>query len=202
MGQTETGFNVPLKCTPEEYKHFVEPAMGEAEKSNFPSALDIVANGLNAHPASEGLLFLKAYFGYKVADSMSNQLAGMPKAIERLQDGSLLIDGAATSRMLVQFTEIIKVLEDSDGAIDELLQVNPASQEVTGFKNYIKAKLERLEQESSNVRNSLNNSTHIAGGFCQGCRQSISFDSQKVVFRRASATQMEVFHEPCYHPPN
>ena len=198
MGQAETGFNVPLKCTPEEYKHFVEPAMGEADKSNFPSALDIVENGLNAHPASEGLLFLKAYFGYKVADAMSNNMVALPKSIERLPDGSLLIDGAATNRMLVQFGEIIKVLEDSDGAIDELLQVNPASQEVSGFKNYIKAKLEKLEQESTNVRASVGNSAHIAGGFCQGCRQTISFDTQRVVFHRASATQMEVFHEPCY----
>lgn len=202
MGQAETGFNVPLKCTPEEYKHFVEPAMGEADKSNFPTALDIVENGLNAHPASEGLLFLKAYFGYKVADSMSNNMVALPKAIQRIPDGSLLIDGAATSQMLVQFGEIIKVLEDSDGAIDELLQVNPGSQEVAGFKNYIKAKLEKLEQESTNVRASLSNSAHIAGSFCQGCRQTISFETQKVVFHRASATQMEVFHETCYKPPN
>ena len=50
----EGGFDVPLKCSPEEYKHFVEPAMHEAQNSNFPSALDIVENGLNAHPASEG----------------------------------------------------------------------------------------------------------------------------------------------------
>ncbi len=191
MGQAETGFNVPLKCTPEEYKHFVEPAMSEADKSNFPTALDIVSNGLNAHPASEGLLFLKAYFGYKVADSMSNQLIALPRAIDRLPDGSLVIDGSATNQMLVKFGEIIKVLEDSDGAIDELLQVNPNSQEVTGFKNYIKAKLEKL-----------GNSSQIAGGFCQACHQTISFDSQKVVFRRASATQMEVFHEACYKKPN
>ena len=202
MGQAETSFNVPLKCTPEEYKHFVEPAMSEADKSNFPTALDIVTNGLNAHPASEGLLFLKAYFGYKVADSMSNQLIALPRAIERLPDGSLVIDGSAANQMLIQFGEIIKVLEDSDGAIDELLQVNPNSQEVSGFKNYIKAKLEKLERESTNMRTSLGNSTSIAGGFCQGCRQTISFESQKVVFRRASATQMEVFHEACYKKPN
>ncbi len=199
LGQTETGFNVPLKCTPEEYKHFVEPAMAEADRANFPSALDIVTNGLNAHPASEGLLFLKAYFGYKLADTMSSQMMVLPKPIERIPDGSLLIDGAATTQMLGQFGEIIKVLEDADGAIDELLQVNPGSQEVTGFKNYIKTKLEKLEQESSNMRTSLGNSANIAGGYCQGCRRTISFDSQKIVFHRTSATQMEVFHETCYH---
>jgi hypothetical protein len=80
--------------------------------------------------------------------------------------------------------------------------VNPKSQEVTGFKNYIKTKLEKLEHESTNMRTSLGNSANIAGGFCQGCRQTISFDSQKVVFRRTSATQMEVFHEACYKKPN
>src|SRR5215472_8682981 len=146
--------------------------MAEANKSNFPGALEIVTNGLNAHPASEGLLFLKAYFGYKLADAMSNQVMTLPKPISRLSDGSLLIDGAATSQMLGHFGEIIKVLEDSDGAIDELLQVNPGSQEVTGFKNYIKTKLEKLEQESSNMRTSLANSANIAGGYCQRCRRT------------------------------
>src|SRR5438445_13513100 len=98
--------------------------MREAHKTNFPTTIDIVTNVLNAHPASEGLLFLKAYFGYKVADSMSNQLIALPRAIERLPDGSLVIDGSAANQMLIQFSEIINVLEDSDGAIDELLQVN------------------------------------------------------------------------------
>src|SRR6266852_9948489 len=103
MGQAETGFNVPLKCTPEEYKHFVEPAMSEADKSNFPTALDIVSNGLNAHPASEGLLFLKAYFGYKVADAMSNELASRPAAMQSMGNGVLVVDGGSTSTMLEQF---------------------------------------------------------------------------------------------------
>ncbi len=58
--------------------------MAEANSSNFPNALDIVSNGLNAHPASEGLLFLKAYFGYKLADSMSSELGSFPKAIQPL----------------------------------------------------------------------------------------------------------------------
>src|SRR6266699_4173248 len=71
----------------------VEPAMKEAQNSNFPSALDIVENGLNAHPASEGLMFLKAYFGYKVADTMSSELTSFPKVIQPLGNGALMVDG-------------------------------------------------------------------------------------------------------------
>src|SRR5438034_3822616 len=89
----ENAFNVPLKCTPEEKKHFVERAMQEAQNSNFPTALEIVTNGLDAHPASEGLLFLKAYFGYKVADTMSNELSSYPRIIEPIGNGGLMIDG-------------------------------------------------------------------------------------------------------------
>src|SRR5437867_8291527 len=106
----ENAFNVPLKCTPEERKHFVDRAMQEAQNSNFPTALEIVTNGLDAHPASEGLLFLKAYFGYKVADTMSNELGSRPAAIRSLENGVLMIDGNATSRMLERFEEIGKVL--------------------------------------------------------------------------------------------
>lgn len=198
MSETEGAFNVPLKCTPEEYKHFVEPAMSEANRSNFPAALDIVTDGLNAHPASEGLLFLKAYFGYKLADTMSHELTTLPKPIEALGNGVLMIDGAATSAMLVRFQEIVKMLGEAGVAIDELLQVNPNSQEVLAFKSYIEKKLQKLGQESENMRLTFSNSPSIAGGFCIGCKQSISFDSQKVVFRRTSSSQMEVWHFPCF----
>src|SRR5438093_302525 len=59
LAATAGAFNVPLKCSPEETKHFVEPAMNEAESSNFAGALEVVNDGLNAHHASEGLLFLR-----------------------------------------------------------------------------------------------------------------------------------------------
>ena len=202
MSETEGALNVPVKCTPEEYKHFVEPAMSEANKSNFPAALDIVSNGLNAHPASEGLLFLKAYFGYKLADSISNELTSLPKAIEPIGNGTLMVDGAATTAMLVRFQEIVKLLGEAQTAIDELLQVNPNSQEVLAFKSYIEKKLQKLGQESENMRLTFSNSPSIAGGFCIGCKQAISFDSQKVVFRRTSGSEMEVWHFPCFRKPS
>ncbi len=198
MAATQGAFNVPLKCTPEEYKHFVEPAMAEADKSNFPGAIDIVANGLNAHPASEGLLFLKAYFGYKLADTMSNELTTLPKAIQPIGDGLLMMDGGVTSRMLGRFEEIVRVLGEAETTIDELLQINSGNQEVLGFKSYIDQKLQRLGQESQNMRATFNNSPNIAGGYCVGCKKSISFESQKVVFRRTSASQMDVWHLPCF----
>src|SRR5881396_1544190 len=164
----ENAFNFPLKCTPEEKKHFVERAMQEAQNSNFPTALEIVTNGLDAHPASEGLLFLKAYFGYKVADNLSNELGSRPAAIRSIENGVLMIDGTATTRMLERFEEIGKVLGDADSAIDELLQVNPNSQEVTAFKGYIDMKLQKLAAESRSMRSTFNNSPKIAGGFCAG----------------------------------
>jgi hypothetical protein len=194
----DEGFNVPLKCTPEEYKHFVEPAMAEAQKSNYPSALDIVISGLNAHPASEGLLFLRAYFGYKLADNMSNELSSLPKPIDTLTNGALMIDGAATSQMLTKFDEIVRILGEADEAVNELLQVNPASQEVLGFKSYIEQKKQRLGQESMTVRATFMNSPNIAGNFCVGCRKSISFDTQKIVFRRTASSQLDVWHYSCY----
>jgi hypothetical protein len=172
--------------------------MAEANRSNFPAAIDIVTNGLNAHPASEGLLFLKAYFGYKLAENMSNELASLPKAIESIGEGVLMIDGGATSAMLTRFQEIVRVLGESGVAIDELLQVNPKNQEVLAFKSYIERKLQKLGQESENMRVTFSNSHNVAGGFCVGCRQGINFDTQKVVFRRASVTQMEVWHFPCF----
>ena len=198
MGATEGAFNVPLKCTPEEYKHFVEPAMAEANSSNFPNALDIVSNGLNAHPASEGLLFLKAYFGYKLADTMSNELSSFPKAIQPISDGVLMVDGAMTSQMLGKFQEIVKVLSEAEDAINELLQVNPESKEVVAFKGYIDQKRQTLGQESDNMRTTFSNSPNIAGNFCVGCRKSISFETQKVVFRRTSSSQLEAWHLPCF----
>jgi hypothetical protein len=198
LSATEGAFNVPLKCTPEEQKHFVDPAMAEANRANFPAAIDIVTNGLNAHPASEGLLFLKAYFGYKLAENMSNEQVSLPRAIESIGDGVLMVDGGATTAMLGRFQEIIRILGESGAAMDELLQVNPGNQEVLGFKSYIERKLQKLGQESENMRLTFSNSHSVAGGFCVGCRQGINFDTQKVVFRRASVAQMEVWHFPCF----
>src|SRR5713226_921106 len=172
--------------------------MTEANKSNFAGALDVVSNGLNAHPASEGLLFLKAYFGYKVADNLSNELGSRPAAIRSLRNGVLMIDGTATTQMLERFEEIGKVLGDADSAIDELLQVNPNSQEVMSFKGYIDMKLQKLAAESEHMQTTFNNSPNIAGTFCTGCKRSISFGTQTFVFRKASPTQMEVWHFPCF----
>ncbi len=172
--------------------------MAEANKFNFTGALDIVSNGLNAHAASEGLLFLKAYFGYKLADAMSNELTTQPRAIRPLDNGVLVVDGNATSKMLDKFEEIEKLLGEADTAIDELLQVNPKSQEVMAFKGYIDLKIQKLGDESRNMRATFNNSPKIAGGFCVGCKKTISFGSQTFVFRKTSPTQMEVWHLSCY----
>jgi len=198
LSETQTGFNVPLKCSPEEYKHFVQPAMAEANKSNYSAAMDIVNNGLNAHAASEGLLFLKAYFGYKLADRISDELGSLPKAFEPLGDGVLMIDGGATTAMLGKFKEIIKVLGEAENAIEEFLQINPTNPEVTAFKSYVETRLRKLGQESENVRATFNNSPNIAGGFCAGCRKNISFETQKIVFRRAPTGMMQVWHFPCF----
>src|SRR5437879_12732057 len=98
--------------------------MKEAQNSNFPSALDIVENGLNAHPASEGLMFLKAYFGYKIADTMSSELSSFPKVIQSLGNGALMVDGAMTSQLLGKFKEMVKILSAAEQPNDETVQTN------------------------------------------------------------------------------
>ena len=109
-----------------------------------------------------------------------------------------MVDGTATTQMLERFEEIGKVLADADTAIDELLQVNPNSQEVMAFKGYIDMKLQKLAAESRSMRGTFNNSPNIAGSFCAGCKKNISFGSQAFVFRKVSTTQMEVWHLPCF----
>jgi hypothetical protein len=197
LGADAGAFNVPLKCTPEETKHFVEPAMREAEGSNFSGALEVVNDGLNAHPASEGLLFLRSYFCYKIADSISDEITAQPQPIQPLGDGLLMVDGALTSQMLGRFQEIVKVLGDAEEAINEILQVNPRNNEVTAFRVYIGGKLQKLGQESENMRATFTNTPNIAGGFCAGCKKNISFETQTVVFRK-TPVQFEVWHLPCY----
>jgi len=172
--------------------------MQEAQNSNFPSALDIVENGLNAHPASEGLMFLKAYFGYKIADTMSSELSSFPKVIQPLGNGALMVDGAMTSQLLGKFQEIVGILSEAEESINELLQVNPSSQEVVAFKGYIDSKKNQLGQESENMKATISNTPKITGGFCVGCRKSISYDTQKVVFRKSSVSQLEAWHLPCF----
>jgi len=198
LADVDATFNTSLKVTPEERKHFVEPAMQQAQNSNFPSALEIVENGLDAHPASEGLMFLKAYFGYKVADTMSNELSSYPKVIQQLGSGALMIDGAMTSQLLNRFQDIVNTLTEAEEAINELLQVNPKNQEVVQFKGYIDQKRQQLNQESSNMRTTFTRSPQIAGAFCVGCQKSISYDTQKVVFRRSSESQLDAWHLGCY----
>src|SRR5436309_1745125 len=147
-------FNVPLKCSPEETKHFVEPAMKEAETSNFAGALEVVNDGLNAHPASEGLLFLRSYFCYKIADSISSELSTLPRPIQPLGEGVLMVDGAMTNQMLGRFQEIVKVLGDAEEAINEILQVNPRNNEVIAFRSYIDSKLDKVLVYPANVSSS------------------------------------------------
>src|SRR5438034_10091604 len=103
--------------------------MQEAQNSNFPTALEIVTNGLDAHPASEGLLFLKAYFGYKVADTMSNELSSYPRIIEPIGNGGLMIDGAMTAQMLHRFQDLVNTLSEAVRATNEVLHVNPNSKD-------------------------------------------------------------------------
>src|SRR5438128_12148052 len=110
--------------------------MKEAQNSNFPSALDIVENRLNAYPASEGLMFLKAYFGYKIADAMSSELSSFPRVIQSLGNGALMVDGAMPSQLLRKFQEIVKILSEAEESTNELLQMKPTSQEVAAFKGY------------------------------------------------------------------
>jgi len=198
LDAVENAFNVPLKCTPEEKRHFVEPAMQEAQNSNFPSALEIVTNGLDAHPASEGLLFLKAYFGYKVADTMSSELTTYPRVIQPIGNGALMIDGAMTSKMLGKFQEIVNTLSEAEEAINELLQVNPKSEKVVEFKGYIDQKRQQLDKESETMRATFSKSPQLAGSFCLGCQKSISYDTQKVVFRRSSDSRLEAWHIGCF----
>jgi len=171
--------------------------MKEAEGSNFTGALEVVNDGLNAHPASEGLLFLRSYFCYKIADSISSEISSQPQPIQSLGDGALMVDGALTQQMLGRFQEIVKVLGDAEEAINEILQVNPHNNDVTSFRAYIDNKLQRLGQESENMRITFTNTPNIAGSFCVGCRKNISFDTQAVVFRKTSA-QLEAWHLPCY----
>ncbi len=161
-------------------------------------ALDIVENGLNAHPASEGLMFLKAYFGYKIADTMSSELSSFPKVIQSLGNGALMVDGAMTSQLLGKFQEIVKILSEAEESINELLQMNPNSREVVAFKGYIDSKKNQLGQESENMKATIGNTPNIAGSFCVGCRKSISYDTQKVVFQKSSASQLEAWHLPCF----
>jgi hypothetical protein len=198
LDRVDSAFNVPLKCTPEEKRHFVEPAMQEAQNANFPSALEIVTNGLDAHPASEGLLFLKAYFGYKVADTMSNELTNYPRVIQAIGNGALMIDGAMTSQMLSKFQEIVNTLTEAEEAINELLQVNPKSEKVVEFKGYIDQKRQQLDRESENMRATFTRSPQLAGSFCLGCQRSISYDTQKIVFRRTPDSRLEAWHFGCF----
>lgn len=198
MDAAEAAFNAPLKCSPEEKKHFVDPAMQEAQNANFPSALEIVTNGLDAHPASEELLFLKAYFGYKVADKISNELSAYPKMIQPLGNGAVMIDGLTASQMLNKFQEIVSTLTEAGESIAELLQVNPKKRELVEFKGYIDLKRQQLTQESENMRSTFSKSPQIAGSFCNGCQRSISYDSQKVVFKRGADSRLEAWHLGCF----
>jgi hypothetical protein len=198
LDSVETVLNAPLKCTPEERKHFVDPAMEEAQHSNFPSALEIVTNGLDAHPASEGLLFLKAYFGYKVADTMSNELSSYPKVIQPIGNGALMIDGPMTSQMLSKFQEIVSTLSEAEEAVNELLLVNPKNNEIVDFKGYIDLKRQQLNQESENMRTTFSRSPQLAGSFCVGCQKSISFETQKVVLRKGQDSRLEAWHFGCF----
>ncbi len=202
MDAVETVLNSPLKCTPEEKRHFADPAMQEAQNSNFSSALEIVTNGLDAHPASEGLLFLKAYFGYKIADNMSNELSSYPKAIQPIGNGALMIDGAMTSQMLSKFQEIVSTLSEAEEAVNELLQVNPKNDEIVEFKGYIDLKRQQLNQESENMRTTFHRSPQLAGSFCSGCQKSISFETQKVVLRRSQDSRLEAWHLGCFRASN
>ncbi len=172
--------------------------MKEAEGANFTGALELVNDGLNAHPASEGLLFLRSYFCYKIADTISDEIGALPQPIQSMSDGSLMVDGALTSQMLGRFQEIVKVLGDADEAINEILQVNPNNKDVTSFRAYIDSKLQKLGQESENMRLTFSNTSNIAGNFCVGCRKNISFETQSVVFKRTATTQLEVWHLPCF----
>ena len=202
LDAAELAQNAPLRCTAEEKKHFADPAMLEARNSNFPSALEIVTNGLDAHPASEGLLFLKAYFGYKIADNMSNELSSYPRAIQPVANGGLMIDGSMTSQMLSKFQEIVSTLSEAEEAINELLQVNPKSTEFAEFRESIDLKRQQLNQESENMRSTFNRSPQLAGNFCRGCQRSISFETQKVVLRRSQDSHLEAWHLGCFQTSN
>jgi hypothetical protein len=202
LDAVEAALSAPLKCTPEERKHFAEPALKEAQNANYASALDTVESGLNAHPASEGLLFLKAYFGYKVADNMSNELSSFPRVIQPIGVGALMIDGAMTSQLLNKFQEIVNTLSEAEESINELLQVNPKNKEVADFKGYIDAKRQQLDKESESMKNTFTKSPHLAGGFCVGCHKSISYESQKVVFQRSSDSRLQAWHLGCYPSSN
>ena len=108
-----------------------------------------------------------------------------------------MIDGQQTSQMLTKFQEIVDTLTEAEEAINELLQVNPDSQEAIKFKGYIDHKRRQLNQESDSMRATFSKSPQIAGGFCVGCHKSISYESQKVVFRK-SASNLEAWHLGCF----
>ena len=108
-----------------------------------------------------------------------------------------MVDGAMTSQLLGKFQEIVKILSEAEESINELLQVNPKAQEVVAFKGYIDSKKNQLGQESENMKATISNTPNIAGGFCVGCRKSISYDTQKVVFRK-TPSQLEAWHLPCF----
>jgi len=198
LDAVEAALNAPLKCTPEERKHFAEPALKEAQNSNYASALDTIESGLNAHPASEGLWFLKAYFGYKVADNMSNELSSFPRVIQPISGGALMIDGSMTSQLLNRFQEIVNTLSEAGESINELLQVNPKNKEVADFKSYLDSKKQQLDQESENMKATFIKSPQLAGGFCVGCHKSISYETQKVVFQSSSDSRLQAWHLGCY----
>src|SRR5207245_9866866 len=135
---------------------------------------------------------------YKIADTMSSELTSFPKVIQPLGNGALMVDGAMTSQLLGKFQEIVKILSEAEESINELLQMNPTSQEVVAFKGYIDSKKKQLGKESENMKATISNTPNLAGGFCVGCRKSISYDTQKVVFRKSSASQLEEWHVPCF----
>lgn len=198
MEADELGFSFPLKCTPDEKKHFVDPALQEAKNSNFTSALEIVTNGLDAHPASEALLLLKAYFGYKVADTISNDLSNLPKVIQPVGNGALMMDGAMTSQMLARFHEVVDTLSEAEEAINELLQINPKSKEGVEFQAYLDIKKQQLDKQSETMRTAFTKSPQLAGAFCMGCQKSISYETQKVIFRMNPDSRLEAWHFGCF----
>ena len=109
-----------------------------------------------------------------------------------------MVDGSMTSQLLGKFEEIVKILSEAEESINELLQMNPNSREVVAFKGYIDSKKNQLGQESENMKATIGNTPNIAGNFCVGCRKSISYDTQKVVFQKSSTSQLQAWHLPCF----
>src|SRR5207245_9041638 len=102
-----------------------------------------------------------------------------------------VVNGAMMSQPLGKFQEIVKILSEAEESINELLQMNPTSQEVVAFKGYIDSKKNQLGKESENMKATISNTPNLAGGFCVGCRKSISYETQKVVFRTSSQQQLQ-----------